>query len=210
MFSPEIVYQNFSYAIQIQHWPLWCLSSPPWFHPFSSPLPSSNSFLMGLSASRVLLSHPILHTSARKLFLQSESDHVSSMCQTFEWHPMVYRIKQTPEKCGLTTIFLVVLLPFQDLCLISIVSPGWESALSLSHNLPILSLCLKYCLPSPAVSLPGASSLSRDPGKCHLPAKTFPNCLPTTAFCHLSFPSHFFFKSAKSFSLFVQNHILSE
>ena len=107
---------------------------------------------------------------------------------------MVYRIKQTPEKCRITTtIFLVVLLPFQDLCSISILFPGWSL---------LISLCLKHCLPSPAASLLGAVSCSRDQVKCHLPATTFPNCLPTTDFCHLSFPSHFFFfKSAKSLFL---------
>ena len=178
---------------------------------------------MSLSASSVLLSHPILHTPSRKLFLQSESDYVFSTGQIFGWLPMathsstlawkipwmeepgglqsmglqrlghgwatslsmVYRIKQTPEKCRITTtIFLVVLLPFQDLCSISILFPGWSL---------LISLCLKHCLPSPAASLLGAVSCSRDQVKCHLPATTFPNCLPTTDFCHLSFPSHFFF-----------------
>lgn len=96
---------------------------------------------MSLSASSVLLSHPILHTPVGKLFLQSESGRVSSTGQTFGWLPMVYRIKRTPEKCRLTTtVFLVVLLPFQNLCSISILFPGWSlPALSLSqssHSIP--------------------------------------------------------------------------
>lgn len=145
---------------------------------------------MSLSASSVLLSHPILHTPVGKLFLQRESGHVSSMGQTFGWLPMVYRIKQTPEKCRLTTtIFLVVLLPFQNLCSISILFPGWSllalSLLQSSHSIPLLKTLFAIA----CCSLLSAVSCSRDRVKCHLPATTFPNCLPTTDFCHFSFPS---------------------
>lgn len=134
---------------------------------------------MSLSASSVLLSHQSFILQSESFSFEGESGHVSSMGQTFGWLPMVYRIKQTPEKCRLTTtIFLVVLLPFQNLCSISILFPGWSllalSLLQSSHSIPLLKTLFAIA----CCSLLSAVSCSRDRVKCHLPATTFPNCLP--------------------------------
>ena len=119
MLPPKIMYQNFSilerFNSNVSLAFMMFTKSSLILSPTPLPRPQFNCFLMVLSASCTAPHPSILHAPNRQFFLQSESDHVSSLSHTFGQHPMVYRIKQTPEKYRLVLVtFLVVPTFFCD------------------------------------------------------------------------------------------------
>lgn len=210
MFPTEIIYQNFSVLQRHNSNPalvfemfIWSSLTPPlptatalveelpngslclWYIPLpfnplcSSNPPCSNQKVLTTKwvwscffpVSNLWMAFHGLQNKANSWEMQTSHGYLSGCPYCFPW----------PQD-----------LCFRQLWYPTILFPGC-SLLWLSFSvLPVLSLCLEDSLPSPTVSLLSVPSRSRDQVKCHLSAKAFPNCLPTIAFCHLSFPSQSF------------------